>query len=179
MAGSKKRHPAAFKAKVALEAVKQTKIAAELAKAFPIHPVPITLLSGSWGQVLARRPRPPPTECALMRRQHPASRPEWPARIVASRSVRGRWPRGEPLPPRSDSSPRGLSTRDRFVAHVRAVFHPVLRSLRCGPERTSARPARPHGTAPSLGFPRARGPSYTLPRNLVQRCSAGITSRSR
>ena len=42
MAGSKKRHPAAFKAKVALEAAKQTKTAAELAKTFQVHPVQIS-----------------------------------------------------------------------------------------------------------------------------------------
>ena len=37
-----KRHPAAFKAKVALEAVKQTRTVAELAKAFQVHPVQIS-----------------------------------------------------------------------------------------------------------------------------------------
>jgi transposase-like protein len=42
MAGTKKRHPAAFKAKVALEAAKQTRTAAELAKAFQVHPVQIS-----------------------------------------------------------------------------------------------------------------------------------------
>src|SRR3954454_20440367 len=42
MAGSRKRHPAAFKAKVALEAAKQTKTVAELAKAFQVHPVQIS-----------------------------------------------------------------------------------------------------------------------------------------
>ena len=42
MAGSKKRHPAAFKAKVALEAAKQTKTAAELAQTFQVHPVQIS-----------------------------------------------------------------------------------------------------------------------------------------
>jgi transposase-like protein len=42
MAGSKKRHPAAFKAKVALEAAKQTKTATELAKAYQVHPVQIS-----------------------------------------------------------------------------------------------------------------------------------------
>ena len=42
MAGSTKRHPAAFKAKVALEAAKQTKTAAELAKTFQVHPVQIS-----------------------------------------------------------------------------------------------------------------------------------------
>ena len=38
----KKRHPAAFKAKVALEAVKQTRTLAELARAFQVHPVQIS-----------------------------------------------------------------------------------------------------------------------------------------
>ena len=42
MAGTKKRHPAAFKAKVALEAAKQTRTAAELAKAFQVQPVQIS-----------------------------------------------------------------------------------------------------------------------------------------
>jgi transposase-like protein len=42
MAGTKRRHSAAFKAKVALEAAKQTKTAAELAKAFQVHPVQIS-----------------------------------------------------------------------------------------------------------------------------------------
>ena len=42
MAGTKKRHPAAFKAKVALEAAKQTRTAAELAKAFQVHPIQIS-----------------------------------------------------------------------------------------------------------------------------------------
>ena len=37
-----KRHPAAFKAKVALEAAKQTKTVAELAKAYQVHPVQIS-----------------------------------------------------------------------------------------------------------------------------------------
>ena len=37
-----KRHPAAFKAKVALEAVKQTRTLAELARAFQVHPVQIS-----------------------------------------------------------------------------------------------------------------------------------------
>ena len=54
MAGSRKRHPAAFKAKVALEAAKQTKTVAELAKAFQVHPVQISqwkkqLLAGAAG----------------------------------------------------------------------------------------------------------------------------------
>ena len=42
MAGKRKRHAAAFKAKVALEAAKQTKTVAELAKAFQVHPVQIS-----------------------------------------------------------------------------------------------------------------------------------------
>ena len=42
MTGKRKRHPAAFKAKVALEAAKQTKTVAELAKAFQVHPVQIS-----------------------------------------------------------------------------------------------------------------------------------------
>jgi transposase-like protein len=37
-----KRHPAAFKAKVALEAVKQTRTLAELSRAFQVHPVQIS-----------------------------------------------------------------------------------------------------------------------------------------
>ena len=42
MTGKRKRHSAAFKAKVALEAAKQTKTVAELAKAFQVHPVQIS-----------------------------------------------------------------------------------------------------------------------------------------
>jgi putative transposase len=42
MVGPRKRHPAAFKAKVALEAAKQNKTVAELAKAFQVHPVQIS-----------------------------------------------------------------------------------------------------------------------------------------
>jgi transposase-like protein len=42
MAGTRKRHTASFKAKVALEAAKQTRTAAELAKAFQVHPVQIS-----------------------------------------------------------------------------------------------------------------------------------------
>src|SRR5262245_296954 len=37
-----KRHPAAFKAKAALEAAKQTRTLAELSKAFQVHPVQIS-----------------------------------------------------------------------------------------------------------------------------------------
>ena len=42
MAGTRKRHAAAFKAKVALEAAKQNKTVAELAKMFQVHPVQIS-----------------------------------------------------------------------------------------------------------------------------------------
>ena len=42
MAGTRKRHSASFKAEVALEAAKQTKTIAELAKAFQVHPVQIS-----------------------------------------------------------------------------------------------------------------------------------------
>ena len=42
MTGKRKRHSAAFKAKVALEAAKQTKTIAELAKSFQVHPVQIS-----------------------------------------------------------------------------------------------------------------------------------------
>jgi len=42
MAGTRKRHSAAFKAKVALEAAKQNKTVAELAKMFQVHPVQIS-----------------------------------------------------------------------------------------------------------------------------------------
>ena len=42
MTGKRKRHAAAFKAKVALEAAKQTRTAAELAKAYQVHPVQIS-----------------------------------------------------------------------------------------------------------------------------------------
>src|SRR3981081_1406568 len=42
MTGKRKRHSAAFKAKVALEAAKQTKTVAELAKTFQVHPVQIS-----------------------------------------------------------------------------------------------------------------------------------------
>ena len=41
MAGTRKRHAASFKAKVALEAAKQTRTVAELAKVFQVHPVQI------------------------------------------------------------------------------------------------------------------------------------------
>ena len=42
MAVKRKRHPASFKAKVALEAAKQTRTIAELAKTFQVHPVQIS-----------------------------------------------------------------------------------------------------------------------------------------
>lgn len=48
MAGKRKRHAASFKAKVALEAAKQSKTVAELAKAYQVHPVQI----GQWKKQL-------------------------------------------------------------------------------------------------------------------------------
>ena len=42
MTAKRRRHPAAFKAKVALEAAKQTKTVAELAKTYQVHPVQIS-----------------------------------------------------------------------------------------------------------------------------------------
>jgi transposase-like protein len=42
MTGPRKRHSASFKAKVALEAAKQTRTAAEIAKAYQVHPVQIS-----------------------------------------------------------------------------------------------------------------------------------------
>ena len=42
MTGKRRRHSPAFKAKVALEAAKQTRTVAELAKAFQVHPVQIS-----------------------------------------------------------------------------------------------------------------------------------------
>ena len=42
MAGARKRHSASFKARVALEAAKQTRTIAELAKAYQVHPVQIS-----------------------------------------------------------------------------------------------------------------------------------------
>ncbi len=48
MTGKRKRHAASFKAKVALEAAKQTKTIAELAKTFQVHPVQIS----QWKQQL-------------------------------------------------------------------------------------------------------------------------------
>jgi transposase-like protein len=48
MAGTRKRHSASFKAKLALEAAKQTRTVAELAKAYQVHPVQI----GQWKKPL-------------------------------------------------------------------------------------------------------------------------------
>ena len=61
---TRKRHSAAFKAKVALEAAKQTKTVAELAKAYQVHPVQISqwkkqLLDGI-ESLFQRRPTPRP-----------------------------------------------------------------------------------------------------------------------
>jgi transposase-like protein len=42
MAATCKRHSVSFKAKVALEAAKQTRTLAELAKAYQVHPVQIS-----------------------------------------------------------------------------------------------------------------------------------------
>ena len=42
MTRTRKRHSAAFKAKVALEAAKQARTVAELAKAYQVHPVQIS-----------------------------------------------------------------------------------------------------------------------------------------
>jgi transposase-like protein len=42
MAGTRRRHSASFKAKVALEAARQTRTVAELAKAYQLHPVQIS-----------------------------------------------------------------------------------------------------------------------------------------
>ena len=42
MTGKRKRHPAAFKARVALEAARQIKTVAELVKACQVHPVQIS-----------------------------------------------------------------------------------------------------------------------------------------
>jgi transposase-like protein len=42
MAAKRKRHPASFKAKITLEAAKQTRTIAELAKAYQVHPVQIS-----------------------------------------------------------------------------------------------------------------------------------------
>jgi transposase-like protein len=42
MTSTRKRHSAAFKARVALEAAKQTRTLAELSRAFQVHPVQIS-----------------------------------------------------------------------------------------------------------------------------------------
>jgi transposase-like protein len=42
MTGTRKRYSAVFKARVALEAAKQTRTLAELSKAFQVHPVQIS-----------------------------------------------------------------------------------------------------------------------------------------
>ena len=42
MTGTRKRYSAAFKARVALEAAKQTRTLAELSRAFQVHPVQIS-----------------------------------------------------------------------------------------------------------------------------------------
>jgi len=42
MAGTRKRHSAAFKAKVALEAAKQARTITELARAYQLHPIQIS-----------------------------------------------------------------------------------------------------------------------------------------
>ncbi len=42
MTGTRKRHSAAFKARVALDAAKQTRTLAELSRAFQVHPVQIS-----------------------------------------------------------------------------------------------------------------------------------------
>ena len=46
MARIRKKHSPTFKAQVALEAAKQAKTIAELAKQFQVHPVQITIVSG-------------------------------------------------------------------------------------------------------------------------------------
>jgi transposase-like protein len=48
MTGKRRRHAASFKAKVALEAAKQSRTVAELAKAYQVHPVQI----GQWKKQL-------------------------------------------------------------------------------------------------------------------------------
>jgi transposase-like protein len=62
MNGIRKRHPAAFKARVAIEAAKQTRTLAELARAYSVHPVQISqwkkqLLDGAEALFQDRRRR--------------------------------------------------------------------------------------------------------------------------
>ena len=67
---SKKRHAASFKVKVALEAAKQTKTVAELAKTYQVHPVQISqwkkqLLDGAESLFRDGRRRDPGEDQAL------------------------------------------------------------------------------------------------------------------
>jgi transposase-like protein len=69
MTGKRKRHSPAFKAKVALEAAKQARTVAELAKAFQVHPVQISqwkkqLLDGAESLFRDGRRREPEEERA-------------------------------------------------------------------------------------------------------------------
>jgi putative transposase len=74
MTGTRKRHPAAFKARVALEATTQTRTLAELSRTFPVHPVQISqwkkqLLDGLEGLFenasASRRPDPEKVQAEL------------------------------------------------------------------------------------------------------------------
>ncbi len=74
MARIRKRHAPAFKARVALEAAKQAKTVAELAKQYQVHPVQISqwkkqLLEGIetlfQGSSTARRPDPEKLQAEL------------------------------------------------------------------------------------------------------------------
>ena len=67
MTGTRNRYPAAFKARVALEAAKQTRTLAELSKDFQVHPVQIS----QWKKQLLDG-----AEFALRRRPSPRERPE-------------------------------------------------------------------------------------------------------
>jgi hypothetical protein len=67
MAGKRRRHPAAFKAKVALEAAKQTRTVAELAVAYQVHPVQIS----QWKKQLLDETRPRPRFMVTMQRVDP------------------------------------------------------------------------------------------------------------
>ena len=69
-------------------------------------------------------------------------RPEWPAMVFGSKSVRGLLPLLEQLPPLSDHPNRRLQTRDVFVAHLLAFFNPTLRSLRTLEDFSQTRQAR-------------------------------------